>query len=496
MILVYFMGVSFKVKNIRGKVTVTTILVVCVYILVVVFALWKQNYYLLVPFLLLPFYFALKYPELYLMATFITVLLKDIYICASSPHIQLVKSPGGLAMSTNDIFIYLLVPLFLIWTIVFGRYRLKWKNIFFPLFLLAFFFLRATYFSENTKYIILYLFNILGIMTVSYIIFIMVTQSKNPVGLVKRIFHWMANATVVGSFVAFVMIVISINIILHNPYAIRWLAGLAYTEPNFYGSVLLTIIYWTWSLSKTTENKKLKLYYAFALFVQIMGLILTFSRGTHVSFLLTPVIFVLIFKKWIFKMTTKTKLAVFLIIVMMVGGVLLLITREEYANFFEYFFVKRITGVMKETSVTDRLLSYEMAIRMTDDNPWGGGPRHSLIDSRGYVFTVGRRVRGSAIMNDFLSVMADAGVQGLICWVAFLIALIWKAKKVMESLPSQSPRRWLLVGTVLGLIGFLISGLSLRFFEFPHIWFNIGLLVALLYMPERRGEGETTSSLH
>lgn len=126
--------------------------------------------------------------------------------------------------------------------------------------------------------------------------------------------------------------------------------------------------------------------------------------------------------------------------------------------------VLRGTGI--QTDQTDftsgRTHFWGVALQIIQDNPVLG----SGLESFGVAFTKydtwSGQFRVEQAHNDYLQILADTGVLGLICIIAFIILLFKQSLKIINETSDQF-RRNVAIGSLAGCFGILIHS----FFDFP-----------------------------
>lgn len=198
------------------------------------------------------------------------------------------------------------------------------------------------------------------------------------------------------------------------------------------------------------------------------GILLTGSRGGLVS-LLGVIVFVTVFHLLIksrhenqagesSRSSLKRKF-------LLIGGSLALIL--VFVGFALFLggdsALLRSTGVAKQEDISmGRFHFWQTTLQIIKDNPIIG----TGLDSFGTAFTKYDTWNGTLRVeqshNDYLQILADAGILGFGCVVAFIAILFWKSFRLINR-SNDRFRRGVAIGALAGCFGIVIHS----FFDFP-----------------------------
>jgi O-antigen ligase len=232
-------------------------------------------------------------------------------------------------------------------------------------------------------------------------------------------------------------------------------------EKNFYAQIMLIAV--PLGLSRIWGERSiiLRLLAAFATFVAGSGMVLAFSRGAAVGFLLLVVIMVFL------RLIKPYQLALF-------GGivVLLLIAFPQYSRrlislgTLSQLFSDNADNTITDTSFKGRLTEMLAAAYVFADHPIiGVGPGIFKYYSSKYGNVLGiHMLQGTREAHSlYLGIAADLGIPGIICFLAILyltLRNLWRThQRLKEKRPDLSN---IALSFMLSLIGFMTTGIFLH----------------------------------
>ena len=219
--------------------------------------------------------------------------------------------------------------------------------------------------------------------------------------------------------------------------------------------------------SRRAENSK-RIFFIFAVLVMGIAVILTSSRGGMIS-LLAVVVFVVaanILQKPAIKADSPGEKSgksrrVFALVGAGLGLILVLFSSVLLLGGDESLL--RGTGLSNADDITNgRSHFWGVAWRIFLDYPFLGAG----LDSFAFAFpkydTWNGIYRVEQTHNDYLQILADAGILGFVCVAAFIVVLFKQALRVIRQ-ATDSFRRDTAIGALAGCGGILIHS----FFDFP-----------------------------
>ena len=162
---------------------------------------------------------------------------------------------------------------------------------------------------------------------------------------------------------------------------------------------------------------------------------------------------------------------------------------------------------IKESAETgtghDRIELWKLAWRIFLANPLVGIGQNNLpLQLQDYLFSTNTsywgygNIWGRAVHSIYFTVLPELGIIGTMIWILMLKNLFFKYRTVTgesENKPKQlddTDLRFLknsTRGLFLGLIGYLVSGIFLSAFYYPHFW-HLSALMTTTYMIKTRIE--------
>lgn len=144
-------------------------------------------------------------------------------------------------------------------------------------------------------------------------------------------------------------------------------------------------------------------------------------------------------------------------------------------------FVSHVTDLFSGASYSERVETFVIANHAWMDHPWIGigpgsfGPYASfhpfIVPAQGW----------NIVNNEYLELLAENGALGLFCMLfVFAIVIIRSVKAILYV--KDSYVKAILVGTLAGFIGILVQYNTFSILYILHVWFTIGLLIAMQNM--------------
>lgn len=214
-----------------------------------------------------------------------------------------------------------------------------------------------------------------------------------------------------------------------------------------------------------------------------INLILTLSRGGYLGFVTVIFLSLIVFFKSFFNWK---KVLTFILIVLIaftsVYYFLKLAGREKALETF----LTQATNVAQGPAVEERTSTYEEAWNLFKEHPWLGigvgnfGPahaRHSQI--------IPEEIGWPIVNNEFLEILAETGIFGFLSFLAFIIILIIYSTRAIRSV-KDGYLKAILTGLLIAFCGILVQYQTFSTLYILHIWFLIGLMIAVSNLSFKR----------
>jgi O-antigen ligase len=146
----------------------------------------------------------------------------------------------------------------------------------------------------------------------------------------------------------------------------------------------------------------------------------------------------------------------------------------------------RIRSIIDPQDVTarERLYMWSSGMQMLRDYPWTGvGIGGVKRVYAGYKHPQALRDQRGHLHNNFMQVAAERGLIGLGCWLWIWIAFYWHAVQIYRGLrPDAYQARALVIGSVAGVTGFHVAGLTEYTFGDSEVIMIVYFLMALPFV--------------
>lgn len=244
-------------------------------------------------------------------------------------------------------------------------------------------------------------------------------------------------------------------------------------EPLYFANYLLIPLCLASALW-LSRSSKLK---AFSLLVLIgmagLNLVLTVSRGGYIAFIVSCFIIVAAYFRQVLTWRNLITTAV-------IGTVVTLLALR-FLNVGEQLtsFMDHVTNLFGGASYDERVETFVTAETIWTNHPWIGigpgsfGPFASyhprIVPGEGYAI----------VNNEYIELLAETGVFGLLCFLGIMIILLTRSIKAWRCSASDPLLRAILVGLTAALCGILVQYNTFSVLYITHIWFTIGLLIAV-----------------
>lgn len=247
-------------------------------------------------------------------------------------------------------------------------------------------------------------------------------------------------------------------------------------HPNIFASIVACAIPINLNLVMTSKcNKKFKLYIV-SLYINIIALVLTFSRGSWISCFISLSIYTLlqkdkkIFLKRIIRYFTPS------FIISAISAIAAIILSENIRNSLYYLIVTRlnIDSVLSSGSYTYRIGKILTAKKILSQHPITGigySNYSNISDLPQYRHHLDSNVI-KVLDNNYLTILVETGIIGMLAFIALFYNIIKNARKAT----------FLNDGITCAIISIIISASSFELYRITPIsvtyWVIIGLMFA------------------
>ncbi|HVN95537.1 MAG TPA: O-antigen ligase family protein [Syntrophorhabdaceae bacterium] len=179
-----------------------------------------------------------------------------------------------------------------------------------------------------------------------------------------------------------------------------------YNLSNSFALLLAVVFPLAFCLMEVEDSLLKKLFLMVFMLVVVISCVYTKSRGGALGTMAGVVLSILFSRKYFTSKPIKITLSATVVMVFIVFGVKLILSRADATTFFG----------TEEQSAGDRLMAWTAAIRMFIDHPifgvgWAKFPE--------YAFAYGMDKRLLA-HNTFISVLAETGIVGFVCFIGMV----------------------------------------------------------------------------
>lgn len=252
-------------------------------------------------------------------------------------------------------------------------------------------------------------------------------------------------------------------------------------EPLYFANYLLIPISLCLALLLKKKEKESRfpikpLYLVLILGLASVNLVLTLSRGGYLGFVTVIFLSLVIFFRSLF--TWKKVLTFILIVLIAFTSVYYFLRLAGKEKALETF-LTQATNIAQGPAVTERTSTYEEAWRLFKEHPWLGigvgnfGPayaKHSQI--------IPEEIGWPIVNNEFLEILAEVGIFGFLSFLAFIIILIVYSIRAIK-LFKNNYLKTILIGLLIAFCGILVQYQTFSTLYILHIWFLIGLMIAV-----------------
>lgn len=243
-------------------------------------------------------------------------------------------------------------------------------------------------------------------------------------------------------------------------------------EPLYFANYLLLPIslLYAWFLSKSSKIKSLHLILLLAL--GVVNLILTVSRGGYIALAVSIIVVSLFLVKKIIK---PKNIAIILIILVIIG--LVSVRFLNLDNAFEKF-KEHALAIFYGASYNERVYTFEQAQIIWQQNPiigQGPGSFGPYLSAHPYVTPP---EGWNIVNNEPLELLAETGILGLLAIIVIALILIFRTIKAIRK--ANNPYlKAIAIGLLAAFLGVVVQYQTFSILYITHIWFLIGLMVAV-----------------
>lgn len=203
-----------------------------------------------------------------------------------------------------------------------------------------------------------------------------------------------------------------------------------------------------------------------------LNLVLTVSRGAYIAFAASFLVIAFFLFRKVF---TIRNIIFFIIIVAMVavGSVYFLDMEGALEDFTEH-----TKGIFEGASYEERVNTFEIAQRAWSEHPIIGiGPGSFGPYASGHPYMVPQD--GFLIVNNvYIEILAESGILGLFFFSLIIIILIIRNIRAIIRAKDKFIKA-ILVGLLAAFIGILVQYNTFSILYIMHIWFTIGVMIAV-----------------
>ena len=247
-------------------------------------------------------------------------------------------------------------------------------------------------------------------------------------------------------------------------------------EPLYFANFLLIPIGLAASYALAAGRKSKPFGYLILLVLFILSVALTLSRGGYLGLAGLVVALCFLYFKKVFRPITIN--IVIALVAVVAVGVLVFLRQSPDSRTAIQNYLDQATNLNKGVSIEERYGFYTQAWKAFQDHPFFG------VGPGGFGPYVAENplqepISGWLIVNNItLEVLAETGIVGLIFFLLFFYGLLKRSIGAIRR--TQDP--WLKAthaGALAAMIGILVQYQTFSILFIVHVWFLIGLLVAL-----------------
>ena len=248
-------------------------------------------------------------------------------------------------------------------------------------------------------------------------------------------------------------------------------------EPLYFANYLLIPLSIGLALFINRQNEPIKRSWLVILLVLLMiNFVLTVSRGGYLGLLGTLLVLGLFFLRRLF--TWKNILIGIAAVVVVIYGVGFALSRGQYRATNEFLGHIQFRDITEGESIEGRLVTFKNALRAYGQSPLLGiGIGNYGPWAKNYP-PVAPKTGWDIVNNQYIELLAETGLIGLIAFSIILIVLIVRSLVALRY-TADIFLKSVLIGLLAALVGVLIQYNFMSTLYIIHIWVLIGLLVAV-----------------
>jgi putative inorganic carbon (hco3(-)) transporter len=249
-------------------------------------------------------------------------------------------------------------------------------------------------------------------------------------------------------------------------------------EPLYYANYLLLPLSVLLSLF-ITRNTTVAPQWQIAgvLGIGVLNLLLTVARGGYIAFA-ASVIVIALYYFFQFELLNARLLAIAASL-LLIGGVVA--TQLVSIDVVAEKALTHITGIFQGASYNERVETIELAQQAFREHPWVGIGVGSFGPYASWHPTVVPEHGWAIVNNLYLEVLAETGVLGFLALGGLVLFVILRSAYALKH--AQSPTvRAVLIGVLAAFVGILVQYNTFSVLYIVHVWFVIGLLLALQHI--------------
>lgn len=246
-------------------------------------------------------------------------------------------------------------------------------------------------------------------------------------------------------------------------------------EPLYFANYLLIPLSVLLALFLSRDRSIKQVYIVGLLGLGIANLVLTVARGGYIAFALCVLLLALAFLPKLFSWRNF-----FYAVTAGVLGIIILSQVVSYDQAYDQF-VGHVGNLFEGASYSERVEMFEVAIRAWQEHPVVGIGSGSFGPYESFHPYITPDHGWRIVNNEYLELLAENGTIGFTAMMAlFLTVIIRSIKALLRT--SDGYLKTVHLGFLIAFIGILLQYNTFSILYIVHIWFAIGMLVALQNM--------------
>lgn len=251
-----------------------------------------------------------------------------------------------------------------------------------------------------------------------------------------------------------------------------------FTESNEFSQYLITPFGFLLAIAFFKTNiSNTWLPFRFGIFIVLWAQIVSLSRGGLLGFFVELVGLFLVKQisgsKWNIGVKNYMPIAVLILLILISGGFII----SEYLSPVFFTVLERITstGTSDDWTMGIRLMNYRYGFLSVSESP------ENFLIGVGVGNSFWSHVREATTSNQFLDVLVETGIIGLVLYLLIIFSLLSESYKFMKNkkLTSDNNVFIVFVGSFLSFLGMLVAGMTYSTHMLFFFWLNAGLLLAV-----------------